>query len=393
MILARYQEIWRTGGLVLAIGFLTLFIGGGGRHGIGLVLKPMADDLNWDRGLLGAVIAVFMVATACTMVAVGRMADKFPPAWILGGGFVVSAIGIGLMGLATAPWQAFLLYGVIFAAGNGAVSITPVGGMITRRFGANAGLANAVAISGMGLGQLAILSGLSFVLDAAGWRDVFFWLGAINLAVVPVIVIALRREAAGHVQPARDASGMTVPEAAQTPGFWLLLTVFALCGIQDFFVSVHVVAFALDEGVGALFAGNLLAFMGLAGLVGVLLAGAWSDRVGPAWPTAACFVLRLIIFGVISVLKDPALIAGFALLFGLTYWVTAPLTVIFVRGLFGARNLGGLSGIVTLTHHIAGGIGAWAGAALFDLEGDYQTVFIAMVIISLAGAALSLKLR
>ena len=90
------------------------------------------------------------------------------------------------MGLATAPWQAFLLCGVIFAAGNGAVSITPVGVIITRRFGANAGLANAVAISGMGLGQLAILSGLSFVLDAAGWRDVFFWLGAINLAVVPV---------------------------------------------------------------------------------------------------------------------------------------------------------------------------------------------------------------
>jgi hypothetical protein len=43
-------NLWRTGGLVLAIGFLTLFIGGGGRHGIGLVLKPMAEDLNWDRG-------------------------------------------------------------------------------------------------------------------------------------------------------------------------------------------------------------------------------------------------------------------------------------------------------------------------------------------------------
>ena len=46
----------------------------------------------------------------------------------------------------------------------------------------------------------------------------------------------------------------------------MLLLVYAPCGIQDFFVSVHVVAFALDEGVGALFARNLLAFMGLAGL-------------------------------------------------------------------------------------------------------------------------------
>jgi predicted MFS family arabinose efflux permease len=73
--------------------------------------------------------------------------------------------------------------------------------------------------------------------------------------------------------------------------------------------------------------------------------------------------------------------------------VTAPLTVIFVRNLFGARNLGGLSGLVTSTHHIAGGLGAWAGAALFDVEGDYQMAFIAMIVISLAGALLSLKLR
>lgn len=302
--------LWRTGGPVLLIGFLTLFIGGGGRHGIGLVLKPMADDLSWDRGLLGAVIAVFMVMTACAMIAVGRLADRFPPAWILGGGFLISAAGIGLMGLATAPWQAFLLYGVIFALGNGAVSITPVGVMITRRFGQRAGLANAVAISGMGLGQLAILSGLSFVLEAGSWREVFSWLGAINLAAVPLVVLALMREAAGRPAPARDAEGMTIKEAARTRGFWLLMALYALCGIQDFFVSVHVVAFALDEGVASLFAGNLLAFMGLAGLIGVLLAGAWSDLVGPAWPTAACFVLRLVIFGVITVLKDPALIAA-----------------------------------------------------------------------------------
>ena len=177
------------------------------------------------------------------------------------------------------------------------------------------------------------------MLDAAGWREVFFWLGAINLAVVPVIVLALRREAAGHIQPARDIRGLAVPEAACTRGFWFLLSVFALCAIQDFFVSVYVVAFALDEGVGAPFPGNLLVFIVMAGLVGVLLAGVWSDKVWPAWPTAACFLLRIVIFGIISMVEDPALIAGFALLFGLAYWVTAPLTVIFVRGLFGARNL------------------------------------------------------
>ncbi len=381
----KLGAMWRIGGLALALGFLTLFVGGGGRHAIGLVLKPMAESLAWDRTLLGAVIAVFMVVTAFTMVVVGRLADRYRPAWILAGGFAVSALGIGAMGVAETAWQAFLLYGVVFAIGNGAVSITPVGVLLTRRFGANAGLANSIAISGMGLGQLVILSGLSVVLVDTGWRAVFFWLGAINLLAAPCLLLAARRDGKQASAPA-PAEGLGARAAARTRPFWMLMAAYGICGFQDFFVSSHVVAFALDRGVGALFAGNLLACMGLAGLVGVLSAGALSDRDGPVWPTVASFAVRLGIFGIIAAAKEPAAIAVFALAYGLTYWVTAPLTVIFVRDLFGPRHLGLISGLVTMTHHIAGGLGALTGAVLFDVEGDYQSAFLLMAALSVAGA-------
>ncbi len=369
------------------LGFLTLFIGGGARHGIGLVLKPMAESLDWDRTLLGAVIAVFMAMTAFTMLAVGRLADKYAPAWILAGGFLVSAMGIGAMAFADAAWQAFLLYGVVFAIGNGAVSITPVGVMLTRRFGSQAGIANSIAIAGMGLGQLLILSGLSVVMVEAGWRDVFLWLGIINVVAAPLLLTALRRERPGSRQSAPPpADGLSLPAATRTNGFWLLMTFYAICGFQDFFVSSHVVAFALDQGEGALFAGNLLAFMGLAGLIGVLAAGSWSDRSGPVWPTLACFVLRIAIFALILVDHSPLSIAVFALGYGLTFWATAPLTVIFVRDLFGTRNLGLISGLVTMGHHIAGGLGALTGAMLFDSDGDYLAAFWLMLTLSVLAA-------
>lgn len=88
----RLGQAWRIGGVALALGFLTLFVGGGGRHAIGLVLKPMAESLAWDRTLLGAVIAVFMGATAVTMTVVGRLADRYPVGWILAGGFLVLSL-------------------------------------------------------------------------------------------------------------------------------------------------------------------------------------------------------------------------------------------------------------------------------------------------------------
>ena len=162
------------------------------------------------------------------------------------------------------------------------------------------------------------------------------------------------------------------------PRFWLLLLIYAICGFDDFFVSTHIVAFAQDKGIGAYLSGNLLALMGLTALLGVLAAGAWADRVGPVWPTLLAFGLRLLLCLAILADQSPASIAAFAMLFGATYLVTAPLTVLFVRDSFGTRHLGALSGFITMVHHMCGGLGAWMGATLFDATGGYDRAIIVM---------------
>ena len=143
---------------------MVLFVGGGSRFAIGLTLKPMADDLGWSRGTLGLAVALFLVVNAICLFLAGRLSDRFGPRYILGGGLVVGALGIGLMSRVSAPWQALLLYSVVFAIGNGVASITPVGVMVSRWFPVRTGLANAAAISGVGIGQLVMIAGLAVVL-------------------------------------------------------------------------------------------------------------------------------------------------------------------------------------------------------------------------------------
>ena len=266
--------------------------------------------------------------------------------------------------------------------------------MVSRQFPDKVGMANSMAISGMGLGQLAIISALTAVLVFAGWRSVFLWLGLVNLLMVPVVLWLVRERPSAPGSgfgPAGEGHG--IRNALRTRHFWLLTAVYALCGFQDFFASTHVVAFALDQQIAPLFAGNLLAFMGLAGLVGVIAAGAWSDRFSPVGATIVCFVLRMMIFAMILLSKDPISVTAFAMLFGFTFWITAPLTVVFVRNAFGARNLGALSGLITMVHHMCGGLGAWAGAAFFDADGGYDRAFVVMLVCSLAAVLLSLGLR
>ena len=126
----------------------------------------------------------------------------------------------------------------------------------------------------------------------------------------------------------------------------------------------------------ALFAGNLLALMGLTGLAGVIASGSRATALGPVWPTAAAFAARIVVFGWIAIDQSPLSIAVFALVFGATFLVTAPLTVVFVRESFGTKNLGALAGLITMVHQIFGGLGAYAGAAIFDATGGYDAAFV-----------------
>jgi len=380
-------------GLVLAAGFLVILLGGGARFAIGLTLKPVVDEFGWPRSDIGLAVGVYFVVTAVCTFWAGKLADRFSLRLLLGAGLAVSGLSIGLMSEMSAPWHALVLYGVIFAIGNGAISTAPIGVMITRAFPGRAGLANAVALSGITVGQLVMMLALTAVLASVGWRWVFIWMGIIHLVLMAVVLPAIP----GHREAKADAAeaprpGLTLREAMRTRQFAFLLILFSVCGLDDFFVATHVVAFAQDRGVDAVLAGRLLALMGLTGTIGVIGAGWWSDYVGPVWPTATMFALRAAMFGLIAVNQSLAAIAVFALVFGMTFLVTAPLTVLFVRDAFGTRHLGAISGIITMVHQIFGAIGAYGGAVVFDKTGRYDIAFVTVFAASIVALVATLSL-
>ena len=388
---------------MLATCFLVLLFNGGARFAIGLLLQPMAEDLDWSRSAVSLNVTLFMVLSACAMFLVGRLVDRAGAVAVLGAAVLVSAAGLASMSFVEHLWQALLLYGVVFALGSAGASITPVGVLLSRWYPQRMGMANSIAISGMGLGQTLVISLLAAQLAVLGWRGSFIALGIATLTcVLPLLWLARSVPGAAPVStapggaprpaPSPGARAATLREALASRRLRVLLVIYAICGFQVFLVATHVVAFAVDEGVGRLLAGNILAFMGLAGVGGVLLTGVLNDRWGPVAPTAICFVLRTALFAVLAVSREPAVIAGAALLFGVTFWVTAPLTVVFGREIAAMRLLGTVTGLITMVHHSAGGLGALAGASIFDAYGSYDAAFVLMLVLSVIALVLSLAL-
>ena len=386
--------------VILATGFTVLFFSSGSRFAFGLLLKPMSEDLDLSRSALSLAATCFMIVSAVSMPFVGRLVDSFSVRTVVSIAVVIASVGIGLMGLAQTQWQVILLYGIIFAIGNGGSSVGPIGVMISRWFERGRGTATSAVMSGNALGQLIIITALASALVHIGWRNAYITLGVVNLLIVVPLVIAFVRSDPDPAQPADPESPRTAESTAlpvktifASHQLWLLLVVYSICGFQDFFIATHIVAFAQDKGLSAAFSGSLYALMGLVGLFGVMSAGALADLFGSTRPTALCFLARIACFGLIIFSQSTTAIVIFALLYGFTFLITAPLTVTFAGNMFGAPRLGMMSGIINMTHHIAGGLGALVGGLVFDARGSYDAAFILMLALAVIASALTFTVR
>ena len=393
--------------VILATGFAVLFFSSGARFAFGLLLKPMSEDLELSRSALSLAATCFMIVGALTMPFVGRLVDSFSVRRVVSIAVIIASAGIGLMGFAQTQWQVVLLYGIIFAIGNGGSSVGPIGVMISRWFERGRGTATSAAMSGNAIGQLIIITALASALVHIGWRNACIALGVVTLLIVVPLVLALARSAPadnvpspsggrlgrgtdnpvrpepveGHAESraqSADTAALPARTIFSSRQLWILLVVYAVCGFQDFFVATHVVAFAQDKGLTAAFSGTLYAFMGLLGLFGVMSAGLLADRFGSVHPTALCFLARIVVF---------------ALLYGFTFLITAPLTVTFAGSMFGAPRLGMMSGIINMVHHIAGGLGALIGGIVFDARGSYDAAFVLMLALAVLASVLTFTIR
>jgi MFS family permease len=121
-------------------------------------------------------------------------------------------------------------------------------------------------------------------------------------------------------------------------------------------------------------------------LLGILIAGPASDRFGCKIPIVLTFLLRVLAF--LLILRTQSLVSlyVFSLVFGLTGFVTGPLTPILVSRLYGVSHLGYIAGILNTLHHIGGGFWAYLGGWVFDQTGSYRLAFILSAVISLIAA-------
>ena len=67
--------------------------------------------------------------------------------------------------------------------------------------------------------------------------------------------------------------------------------------------------------------------------------------------------------------------------------------MVFAGNLFGPSRLGSVSGLINAVHQVAGGLGAFVGAVMFDRWSSYDGAFALMAVLSAVAIAATLPLQ
>jgi len=401
------------GWYILAACFFLLFFQAGARFSFGLMFKPMMAQLGWDRASISLVFFLNMVIFALTLSIAGKLYDRWGPKWVILVSTLFLSVGYGSISTISTLWEFHLYYGILAAIGMGGASVPLIAALISKWFENNRGLVISLALSGNCVGQFVLVPVFSDLVLEFGWRISCIIIATCIFVVNTILALFVIRNGpsnldlnhCGRQNPAGNQSinepaasipatrDLNLKEAAKTASFWLYLMAMFVCGSGDFLVTAHLVPMVTDFNISPSIAAQMLAWFGLLSMGGILIAGPVSDRIGNKIPIALSFALRLVLFVLIISRQDLYTFYIFAVMFGFTFLITAPLTTTLVGKLYGFSHIGLISGFITMVHHMGGGLWAYIGGWSFDISGSYKWSFIASAVMACIALICTLMIR
>ena len=372
------------------IGALTviLTIASGSRFLFGVVLKPVSEEYGWDRAALsGAVLAGMVILSICQPIA-GLMIDRHGPRKVVTVGLLFLAAGMFLLSRADTLLEFYLYFGVMTSIGLAATGPVIATSVVSRWFARKRAVAMSIATSGAAFGQLMIVPIAAEILVRTNWHTEYWVFGIVLLAItLPLAIFVLRDGPKGTVSAAKsaDAVGLRLPDALRGPLFWLLAVGFIVCGWTMAYPNVHFIAHADDMGMSHTMASLTVSVTAMCSIAGSILLGMAADRHRRSSVLALVYALRGLAFVLLALLPVGNLVFVYAVVLGISWSATTPLTAAIAADRYGAKHFGIIFGSMFTFMNIGFGLGAWADGVIYDATGSYDTarwVNVAMGVIA-----------
>jgi MFS family permease len=404
------------GWLVVGASFVIVLLNTGVQSSFGNFLKPMSATFGWDRATVSIPAALATLLSGLFQPFVGRLVDRVGARRVITGSLLLMALSTAALAATPGIWYLTGVYGILCALGFSGAGTVPSTTLVAHWFVRQRGRAMGLVNAGGSVGQLLIIPASMALLLWTDWRTTYLILGGLLLLVgVPIALLLLRSkpqdmgllpdgdtvlvegEPGPTQQPRASAQAPLEPVhwrgALTSSPMWLLMSGFFVCGFTLATISTHFVAFATDRGISPASAATALGLIGAFNIIGTLLVGSLSDRLGRKNPLALIYLVRSVAFVVLLTVEAPWALYLFAALVGLAWFSTVPPTVSLTAEIYGARHMGTLGGLIFASHQIGGALSIYCAGRLFDLSGSYTAIYVVDIALLLAAGVVSYAIQ
>ena len=379
--------------IVATVAFVA-FIAVGTSTNFGIFVIPISQEFGLSRTAITAVGGAGFLVSGLAQPFLGHLFDRLGRQVIL-----ISLIVVGLTTIALSFTFHFLflafMFGFVLATARSGASISNTGALLARWFRRRRATVLGFNAAGSSLGGLLLVPFGMYLLQATNWRVTWAVMGLLVLVLaVPMAFFFLRNDPAelglrpdGDPEPLEDSPAAVAERrrgmfevdrwthSFRTPPMWQLSAAYTVCGITTGIISIHLVPYAIGEGISPFTAATIFGVMMGLNALGSIGASVLSDRFRRKNVLAAVYFLRGIGYILLLVLPPTMGLWVFAVFAGFSWVASPPVNNSLTADIYGLRALGTITGVSFLCHQIGGFVSILVAGVLFDMTGSYTLPF------------------
>ncbi|MGI9057898.1 MAG: L-lactate MFS transporter [Ktedonobacteraceae bacterium] len=384
---------------VIAIAAFFMQLALGAVYAWSVFLTPVITLYHTTKPAANLTFTFALVALGITAGFGGYLNSRFGPRAIATAGGICYGLGI-ILAAFTAPnlYLLYLTYGILGGIGLGLGYIVALA-MLIKWFPDRRGFITGLAVAGFGGGAVITAPVAASLIKSIGVGSTFLYLGIAYLVVVVVAAQFFRTAPEGYAPAGWTASvkqqfirarrDYTLGESLGTLRWyilWLILALNVTAGAA--LISVASPLAQKFTGVAAITASVIVVVISIFNGVGRLFWGWLSDAIGRPFAFLSMFVIQIVVFALMPLIGDFALLLVPAAIIGLCYGGGFGTMPAFAADFFGPKYSGTIYGAM-LTAWSAGAI---VGPILIASV-DYRTALYIIAGIMVVSCALPLIAR
>jgi len=389
------------GWIIIPVAWLVYGLGiAPGYYSFGQFSKPFIADLDITRQQYGLIFGIFTFLYSGVGPLVGMAQSRIGLRIVMTGGSLVATIGFLIMSRAQDVPTAIIGFSLFGGAGVGFTTIVPCQTLCANWFLKYRARAIAVIFTAGSIIGMVIPKVDQWVLENLTWRDGWLIIAGTSFFVAVICAVFIRntpedvgqqRDGASHddtsnLAPAAIvADGWTAHQAIRTPQFALVALAGTAYAVPWGVVIAHGRLHLDDLGIESSTIATVFSTMIFISIFG-RLSGAIGDFVKPQFVLGGSLLIETI--GVTGFLLAPntltATIAG--LLVGIGFGAAYTSIPVVFADYFGRQAFGTTSGVRILITGIFNALGPFLAGTAYDQLGSYNTAFITLIFLGLAGA-------